>query len=157
MNRRAILYFVNRTSSIMPRHWYYSILLLLQVFLPDISFAQKTSILCQKLPETSVNKRLIPQVVGSSDSIAANYAEACEAESASDFIHKIGIVRKEARETRVHLRIIYSANINFRTEIALLGKESVELIKIFSTIHRNFKDKNKVPVTSVKSVTSVVT
>lgn len=117
-----------------------------------ILFAQKISILCQKLPETLVNKRLVPQVIGSSDSIAANYAEACEAESANDFIHKIGIVRKEARETRVHLRIICSANINFREEIIPLGKESVEYIKIFSTIHRNFRERK-----SVMSVPSVVT
>ena len=109
-----------------------------------IQFAQKTSVLCQKLPRTAVNQRIIDQVVGSSDSMAANYAEACEAESADDFIHKIGIVRKEARETRVHLRILYSTNQTFRTEIVVLGKESVEYIKIFTTIYRNFKIGKKV-------------
>lgn len=107
-----------------------------------IRFSQKIVNLCQKLPKTPINTRLIPQVVGSSDSMASNYAEACEAESANDFIHKIGVVRKEARETRVHLRILFSANPEFQEEIITLGKESVEYIKIFTTINKRFCDRS---------------
>jgi len=122
-----------------------------------IIFAGKVTILCQKLPKNPINQRLVPQTVGSSDSTAANYAEACEAESDSDFIHKIGIVRKEVRETRVHLRVLYCANPDYRNEIVSLGKESVEYIKIFTTINRNFKDKRAGSKIAMKSVKSEVT
>ena len=108
-----------------------------------VRFSQKVILLCQKLPEHLVNKRLIPQTVASSDSMASNYAEACEAESALDFIHKIRIVKKESRETRVHLRLLYTANHNFREGIVILGKECTEFIKIFSTIDKNYRLKVK--------------
>lgn len=122
-----------------------------------INFSQRVIRLCQSLPKTLVNVKIIPQVVGSSDSMASNYAEACEAESAPDFIHKIGVVRKESRETRVHLRILYAANPKYQEKIATLGRESVEYIRIFSTIHRNFRKRkrgSKNPVTSMTSVKS---
>lgn len=107
-----------------------------------IKFSQKIILLCRKLPKDSVNQRLIPQIVASSGSMAANYGEACEAESGADFIHKIRIVKKESKETRIHLRLIYTANSEFHDEITLIGKESTEYIKIFSTIDKNYRDKN---------------
>jgi len=46
------------------------------------------------------------QVVRSSTSIGANYREANRAESRVDFIHKIGVVEKEAAETQYWFEII---------------------------------------------------
>lgn len=114
-----------------------------------IKFSQGVITLCSKLPETLINRRLIPQVVASSDSMASNYAEACEAESSLDFIHKIRLSKKEARETRVHLRLLYTADPDFREEIVKLGKESIEYIKILSTIDKNYRLKSKKSVKSV--------
>lgn len=108
-----------------------------------VKFAQRVIGLCQKFPDNLINKRLVPQVIASTDSMAANYAEACEAESALDFIHKVRIVKKESRETRVHLRMLYAANTGFREAITILGKECVEYIKIFSTIDKNYKLRKK--------------
>lgn len=115
-----------------------------------IRFSEKVILLCKRLPETLVNRRLIPQVVASSDSMASNYGEACEAESGLDFIHKISVDKKEARETRVHLRLLYAANPGFRGHITGLGKECVEYIKIFSSIDKSYRNK----VRSRKSVKS---
>ncbi|MCL4398027.1 four helix bundle protein [Patescibacteria group bacterium] len=106
-----------------------------------IKFSQKVISLCRKLPRTSVNQRLVPQVAASSDSMPANYAEACAAESNADFVHKIRIVMKEANETRVHLRLLYVANPDFQREIVELGKESTEYIKIFFTIEKKCRQK----------------
>src|SRR6266545_3750563 len=53
----------------------------------------------KKIPRDPVNDRLIDQLVGAATSVGANYAEADDGVSRSDFRHRIGICRKEARET----------------------------------------------------------
>ena len=58
------------------------------------------------LPKTTSGKHVGSQLVSAATSSGANYEEACGAESRSDFIHKIGIVFKELRETRFWLRLI---------------------------------------------------
>ncbi len=45
------------------------------------------------------------QMMRSGTSVAANYEEACVAESRADFVHKLGIALKESRETRFWLRL----------------------------------------------------
>ena len=52
-------------------------------------FGENIIDLVRKIKLTSVNKRIIEQVVGSGGSTGANYCEATEAESRQDFIHKI--------------------------------------------------------------------
>jgi len=64
----------------------------------------------QSLPDSSVNRPLISQVVISGTSIGANYCEADCAESKKDFQHKIGICKKESKETMHWLRMIAKAN-----------------------------------------------
>ena len=58
------------------------------------------------LPKTTSGKHIGGQLVSAATSSGANYEEACGAESRSDFIHKMGIVFKELRETRFWLRLI---------------------------------------------------
>lgn len=106
-----------------------------------IKFAGKVIGLCKKLPQNAANLALMNQLVRCVSSIGANYSEACEAESAKDFIHKLKISAKEARETRFFLRLILETNPEFSEEITILGKESTEYIKIFSTIISKFKPK----------------
>ena len=67
---------------------------------------------CRELPDNAVNRPLISQFVRSGTSIGANYMEADAAESKKDFRHKIGICRKEAKETMHWLRMIAKANPN---------------------------------------------
>jgi len=104
-----------------------------------IKFAEDIIILCKNLPKNLINTRLIPQLIDCSTSIGANYSEACEAESAKDFIHKVKIVIKEIKETRFFLRLVLKSNIEYRDEITLRGKETVEFLKIFSKIASKFK------------------
>ncbi len=58
------------------------------------------------IPVNLVTQRITPQFVGAGTSIGANYCEADDAESGKDFKHKIGICKKEARETKYWLRMI---------------------------------------------------
>lgn len=100
-------------------------------------FAESVIKLVKNIPNTPVNTRLIEQVVGSSGSIGANYCEANEAESKKDFAHKIGVCKKEIKETKHWLRLLAVANESFRDELVILWKEAQELLLIFSTILKN--------------------
>ncbi len=104
-------------------------------------FAERVIDLCKKLPKDSINQRIIPQVVSSSGSSLANYGEACEAESKRDFQHKIGIVKKELRESKNWLRLIARANPNFKDECLGIWQETHELLLIFSKSLKTSKQK----------------
>ncbi|MDX2226368.1 MAG: four helix bundle protein [Verrucomicrobiae bacterium] len=87
-----------------------------------------------------VNTPLINQVVRSATSVGANYCEADDASSKKDFIHKIGLCRKEARETKHWLRMLAIAETNSRDELAQLWQEAKELHLIFASIVRNGRE-----------------
>jgi four helix bundle protein len=60
----------------------------------------------------------------------ANYEEARGAESRNDFIHKMGIVLKEMKESRYWLRVILAAGLLPPDEVVPSLKESEELCAI---------------------------
>ena len=62
--------------------------------------------LCDQLPKSFAGRHLSEQLFRSGTASAANYAEARGAESRSDFIHKLGVVRKELNESLVWLGMI---------------------------------------------------
>lgn len=88
----------------------------------------------RRLEKDVVNRPLISQVVRSGTSIGANYMEADGAESKRDFIHKIALCKKEAKETKHWLRMIARANPQFAEDCRCLWKEAQELTLIFSSI-----------------------
>lgn len=100
-------------------------------------FAENVIALVKKIKITPVNMRIISQLVGAAGSIGANYCEATEAESRKDFVHKIGICKKEIKETRHWLRLLVSVNSEKEKEIKILWKEAQELLLIFSKISRS--------------------
>jgi len=102
-------------------------------------FSEAILSLAQKLQKSIINRPLITQLIKAGTSVGANYREACEAESAKDFVHKIKISKKEARESRYWLELPLSTNPAFEKEIARLRKESGEFVKIFATIVSKFK------------------
>lgn len=81
-----------------------------------------------------VNEVLIKQAVRSGTSPGANYRETNEALSKKDFVHKIRISRKEAKENMYWLELIIEANPDMKQRLIPLRKEAEELKKIFSTI-----------------------
>jgi four helix bundle protein len=86
---------------------------------------------------TAVNGPLITQLVKSATSVGANYCEADDAESKKDFRHKIGLCRKESRETKYWLRMIARASSESKEAARPLWQEAHELNLIFSKIRRN--------------------
>jgi four helix bundle protein len=55
---------------------------------------------CRELPKNELTRRIIDQLVGCSTSVGAQYCEADDAESPKDFKHKIGLCKKESRESK---------------------------------------------------------
>ena len=100
-------------------------------------FGEKVIALAKKVPRSPINDELIGQFVGSGTSIGANYGEANDAESKKDFRHKIGICRKESKETKYWLRMIASSEPSLRDESAVLWQEAKELNLIFGSIRRS--------------------
>lgn len=97
-------------------------------------FAKDISLFCKKLPRTISNIEYIKQVVRSSGSVGANYIEANEALSKKDFVMRIKISRKEAKESVYWLDLIMGTNDKIEEEGSILLKEATELKKIFSAI-----------------------
>jgi len=68
-----------------------------------VSFAVLAIDLCEELPETPAGSHISLQLLRAATSAAPNYAEARGAESARDFVHKLGISLKELNEAEVWL------------------------------------------------------
>jgi len=108
-----------------------------------IDFAVRVINVVEALPNTRAGNHIAGQLVRCGTSPAPNYGEAQSAESRNDFIHKIKIVLKELRETKVWLKIIQLKSLLKSTrEIELLISECDELISIFVTSVRT-AEKNK--------------
>lgn len=97
-------------------------------------FGEEVIMFVKNLPDNSVNRPLLSQLVRSGTSVGANYMEADGAESKKDFNHKIGICKKEAKETLHWLRMMSMANPDKSEKCRSLWKEAHELTLIFSTI-----------------------
>ncbi len=61
-------------------------------------FAKDVLIVCKKIPVNSINNRLTSQAVRSAGAIGANYREANDSLGKKDFLDKLRIARKEAKE-----------------------------------------------------------
>ena len=69
-------------------------------------FAQSVRAFVKQLPRTISNSEDVRQLVRASGSVAANWIEADEALSKKDFLMRAKICRKEAKESRLFLRLI---------------------------------------------------
>ena len=89
----------------------------------------------KSLPRNITNTEDVRQVVRASGSVAANWIEADEALSKKDFLMRVKICRKEAKESGLFLRLIDpgASKENGATRDVLTG-EGRELVLIFSSI-----------------------
>lgn len=99
-----------------------------------LEYAKCVIRLCKKMPTNTINFKLIGQLVRSAGSVGANYREANEALSRKDFIHRLRISRKEAKESSYWLDLLKEANPNNEKEVSELHGESRELRNILSSI-----------------------
>ena len=97
-------------------------------------FSQLIIIFVNKLPKALVNLEINRQLIRSATSVGANYIEANESASKKDFIHRIKICRKEAKETCYWLKLLEISSAELKTERDKLLQEATELMKIFGAI-----------------------
>ena len=95
---------------------------------------------CKRVPVNPITTTLVAQLVRSSTSIGANYCEADEAGSRKEFRYRIGVCKRESKETRHHIRMIAAAEPQLRDDGRSLWQEAKELNLIFATILRRMDE-----------------
>jgi len=99
----------------------------------------------REMPFT-IDSRVIGYQLGkSASSIGANYREANRCESRDDFVHKIGIVLKEASETGYWLEILSELHPE-SSALEDLRAEADEIIRIFQSSNRTLRTRQSKPI-----------
>ncbi len=102
-------------------------------------FGEEVIEFCQKMPKNMITMPLINQLIRSGTSVGSNYCEADCAESKKDFEHKLGICKKEAKESKHWLRMTLKAVPEFAERANQLKNEANELQLIFISIIKKSK------------------
>ena len=101
-----------------------------------LTFAKDVRALVRQIPKTISNNEDGKQGIRSSGSIGANYIEAWDTISDKDELHRLKICRKEAKESRHWLSLLYipETEVKLEEERRRLVQEAYELTKIFGSI-----------------------
>ncbi|MEZ5326476.1 MAG: four helix bundle protein [Verrucomicrobiales bacterium] len=104
-------------------------------------FATRIVRLCLALDETpGVSRTLANQLLRSGTSVGANVEEAHGSQSKPDFIAKMAIANKEARETNYWLRLLAASDVVSEEKLTDLTDESNQLIAILTTIVKRTRE-----------------
>jgi four helix bundle protein len=97
--------------------------------------AESVRLFVKQLPRSISNAEDVRQLVRASGSVAANWIEADEALSKKDFLMRVKICRKEAKESRLFLRLLDTGlTKTILSARDQLTAEARELTLIFSSI-----------------------
>jgi four helix bundle protein len=96
-------------------------------------FSKETLAACRLIPNTPEYENVRRQLSRSATSIGANFEEADGALTKKDFINKVGIARKEAKETLYWFDVLLD-QFNDNKRFLSLAQETTEIIKILSSI-----------------------
>jgi four helix bundle protein len=99
-----------------------------------LQFAKSIIGFCRGLPKTLICEEIGKQLLRAATSVGANYIEANEALGKKDFVMRIKICRKEAKECGYWLKLIEVSHPGSGKEREALLEESIELMKIFGSI-----------------------
>lgn len=97
--------------------------------------------LYRKVEKDSVGRIIGKQLLRSGTSVGANVHEAQGAQSKADFIAKMSIAHKEARESAYWLRLIRESLLISSSHLQELIEETEQIIKILSAILITSKHK----------------
>ncbi|NBV23977.1 MAG: four helix bundle protein [Proteobacteria bacterium] len=92
----------------------------------------KLSVFLDEKP--GVNRVLMPQILRAGTSVPSNVEEAQAAQSKADFISKMSISLKEARETNLRLRLLSDSGLVGDQQLQALIQESDEIMRILGAI-----------------------
>jgi len=99
-----------------------------------LTFAKHVRQFVKQLAMTPSNQEDSRQLIRASGPVGANYIEANEALSKKDFLFRMKICRKEAKESRYRLELLDTGTEESHQQRAALLQEAGELLKIFSSI-----------------------
>jgi four helix bundle protein len=103
-------------------------------------FARRVRAFVKRLNRTICNLEDGKQLVRSSGSVGANYIEANESVSKKDFVLRVRIARKEAKESRYWLRLLDTGAMpEVERERDALIQEATELMRILGAILQKFQ------------------
>jgi four helix bundle protein len=106
-----------------------------------LSHAVRVVQLCDTLPKNRTATHIANQLLRSGTAAAPNYAEARSGESRLDFLHKLGVVRKELNETLVWLEMLRRLEMAPDQTLGPLERETDELCRIISASIRTASGK----------------
>jgi four helix bundle protein len=90
-----------------------------------LEFSKRVINFCKGLPRTVINDEIGKQLIRAATSVGANYIEANESLSKKDFLVRIKICRKEAKETGYWLKLLETNNLPLKSEQELALKEAI--------------------------------
>lgn len=103
-------------------------------------FSVRVERLCQTLDaQPGVNRTLSNQLLRSGTSIGANLEESKGGQSRADYLTKVSIALKEARETHYWLRLLTACRILSETSLTALQNEVIQIVAILTTIVKKLK------------------
>jgi four helix bundle protein len=104
------------------------------------AFAVRVVKLCQSLEgRKGAPRTLANQLLRSGTSVGANLEESKGGQSRADYLSKVSIALKEARETRYWLRLLVATDIFPESQLAPLLDESNQIVAILTTIVKKLK------------------
>ena len=108
-------------------------------------FGRRVVKLCVFLEKKQgVAKVLMPQILRAGTSVPSNVEEAQAGQSRADFLSKMSIALKEARETNLRLKLLFDSGVVSTRRLQPLVQESDEIKRIIGAIivstKRNSKD-----------------
>ena len=106
------------------------------------AFALKVVNLCFKIQREQKEFILTKQLLRSATSIGANVEEAIGGQSGKDFLHKVSIAYKEARESHYWIRLLTDSNIIEGDQKEELLDDNEEILRIIGSIQKTMKSKH---------------
>ena len=107
-----------------------------------LQFGIKIMKISKEIPYQPIYSSIRFQIIKSGTAIGANLAEADGAKSKRDFVNKLAISRKEAKETKFWLCLLNGLNIN-KLKLDDDINEVQEIINILSAIINNTENNNR--------------
>jgi len=108
----------------------------------SFDFAVRIVKLCRFLDEKpGAGRTLSRQIIRSGTSIGANVEEAQGGQSRADFLSKMSIAHKEARETLYWIRLLVAADVVAPDKVESLIAEANEIVAMLTSIVKSTKER----------------
>jgi four helix bundle protein len=106
-----------------------------------VTFRTGVNVACPRRFTSIPSETVWRQLVRAADSVSSNLTEADEAASGADFLHKIKLTLREARESKICLAKVRLAQLDRSEDTLDLEREAGELCAIFATIAKKVADR----------------